>query len=193
LYKWHGSVAVAHASVSVWRDNFVLADGRREKRNRKATAPTVTVIRSNKAASCSCSNFTVRHVGHHHCWWCVHACLSLPASEGPSHQRQRSVGAGHAGGRLEIRRVATDGRPMPGAVGVGCSGPHINVGCCEVGCGTRTGQETGVPLRHPAATRGGRPHPSATPSVSSFPREGRGRGKSGVRFRWVGEGEEIPC
>lgn len=74
---------------------------------------------ATRQRSCSCSNFTVRHVGHRHCWWCVHACLSLPASEGPSHQRQRSVGAGHAGGRLEIRRLATDGRTADAGRG-GC-------------------------------------------------------------------------
>lgn len=77
------------------------------------------------------------------------ACLCLrvraPATSGSARWGQ--------GTRADASRFAglrrTDGRPMPGAVGVGCSGPHINVGCCEVGCGTRTGQGNGSTFTPP--------------------------------------------
>jgi hypothetical protein len=119
----HGSLAVAHASVSVWRDNFVFADGRRQKRNRKTTAPTVTVLRSNKAGFCSCSNFTVRHVGHRHAGGAfTRTCLCLrvraPATSGSARWGQgtradasRFAGLRRTDGRCRARWVSVAAAP----------------------------------------------------------------------------------
>jgi len=175
----------------LWRDNFALTD--REKRTRKAAAAAVYSLTEQGSHLYYCSNLPVRHCGLPPCWW-LHACLPASAREaqssaaalGGARQGTGSGGQTHTAAAKRIRRrrgrtprdapgLRRNGRPMPAqaAAAGGCrlqarSGPHINVGCCEVGCATRTGQETGALFTPPrAVSRGGRPHPSATPRRAS--------------------------
>ena len=184
------------------RTNFALTD--REKRSRKAAAAAVEQGRDQSLVVVAVQISPSDIVGYSHiAGGFTPACLRLRVS--PQLSAAALGGARHGIGTrrvrrrrgrtprdaLGVRRTADAGRSRPRWVSVaGCSGPHINVGCCEVGCATRTRQETGAPLRHPGRLTWWAPPPvtpSATPrrASASAARHAGYRGEEEVKAEFV--------